>query len=113
MVFADPEGLAVGTTEKEAREAGVDVETVEVDIAVAGSSLARDDFSGHAKLVIDRATDTLVGAMFAGTDVGELIHAATIALVGKAPLDLLWHAVLVVPDGERGAAAAAGGAALS
>ncbi|RZK84283.1 MAG: NAD(P)/FAD-dependent oxidoreductase [Rhodococcus sp. (in: high G+C Gram-positive bacteria)] len=97
VVFADPEVSAVGITEQEARDAGVDVETVEVDIAVAGSSLARDDFSGHAKLVVDRATDTLVGATFAGTDVGELIHAATIALVGKVPLDTLWHAVPSYP----------------
>ncbi|MDV7354029.1 NAD(P)/FAD-dependent oxidoreductase [Rhodococcus oxybenzonivorans] len=97
VVFSDPEVAAVGITEKEARDAGVDVETVEVDIAVAGSSLSRDDFGGHAKLVVDRGTDTLLGATFAGTDVAELVHAATVAVVGRVPLDALWHAVPSYP----------------
>ncbi|MBH0122654.1 pyridine nucleotide-disulfide oxidoreductase, partial [Rhodococcus sp. CX] len=43
------------------------------------------------------ATDTLVGATFAGTEVAELVHAATVALVGKVPLDTLWHAVPSYP----------------
>ncbi|MEV0945428.1 NAD(P)/FAD-dependent oxidoreductase [Rhodococcus sp. NPDC049939] len=97
VVFADPQVAAVGITEKDARDAGCDVGTVEVDIAVAGSSLSRDDFSGHAKLVVDRPTDTLVGATFAGTEVAELLHAATVALVGKVPLETLWHAVPSFP----------------
>jgi pyruvate/2-oxoglutarate dehydrogenase complex dihydrolipoamide dehydrogenase (E3) component len=29
----------------------------------------------------------------AGPDVGEMIHSATIAVVGQVPLDRLWHAV--------------------
>jgi dihydrolipoamide dehydrogenase len=73
------------------------VETVEIDIAVAGSSLARDDYSGRAKLVIDSAADTILGATFVGPEVGELIHAATIAVVGKVPLATLWHAVPAFP----------------
>ncbi|AOW91805.1 pyridine nucleotide-disulfide oxidoreductase [Rhodococcus sp. WMMA185] len=97
VVFADPEIAAVGITEKQARDSGWDVDTVELDIAVAGSSLSRDDFSGHAKLVVDAASDTLVGATFAGTEVAELLHAATIALVGKVPLETLWHAVPSFP----------------
>ncbi|SDC78487.1 dihydrolipoyl dehydrogenase family protein [Rhodococcus tukisamuensis] len=97
VVFTDPEVASVGRTERRARADGLDVETVEVPIAVAGSSLARDDFTGRAKLVIDRATDTLVGATFAGTEVAELVHAATVAVVGAVPMDTLWHAVPSYP----------------
>ncbi|MFH5207832.1 dihydrolipoyl dehydrogenase family protein [Antrihabitans sp. NCIMB 15449] len=97
VVFTEPEVASVGRTEREAKKDGFDVETVEVDIAVAGSSLARDDFAGHAKLVIDRSADTLLGATFVGPDVGEQIHAATIAVVGKVPLETLWHAVPSYP----------------
>jgi pyruvate/2-oxoglutarate dehydrogenase complex dihydrolipoamide dehydrogenase (E3) component len=46
---------------------------------------------------VDRATDTLVGASFVGPDVGELLHAATIAIVGKVGLETLWHAVPSYP----------------
>ncbi|MFD4368476.1 dihydrolipoyl dehydrogenase family protein [Rhodococcus sp. NPDC058521] len=97
VVFTAPEAASVGMTEAEAKEAGVDVETVQTDIAVAGSALARDDFSGHAKLVIDRSTDTLVGATFVGTEVSELVHAATVAVVGRLGMDTLWHAVPSYP----------------
>ncbi|WP_280445966.1 dihydrolipoyl dehydrogenase family protein [Nocardia brasiliensis] len=97
VVFTAPEVASVGLTEAAARAAGHAVETVELDIAVAGSSLARNDFAGHAKLVIDPATDTLLGATFVGPEVGEQLHAATIAVVGKVPLATLWHAVPAFP----------------
>ena len=97
MVFTSPEVASVGRTERAARADGIDVETVEIDIAVAGSSLARDDFTGRAKLVIDRGTDTLVGATFVGTEVAELVHAATVAVVGAVPMESLWHAVPSYP----------------
>ncbi|WP_433711817.1 dihydrolipoyl dehydrogenase family protein [Nocardia sp. CA-084685] len=97
VVFTAPEVASVGQTEAAARKAGYAVETVELDIAIAGSSLARDDYAGRAKIVIDTATDTLLGATFVGPEVGELIHAATVAVVGKVPLATLWHAVPAYP----------------
>ena len=39
----------------------------------------------------------LVGATFVGQDVGEMLHAATIAIVGEVPLERLWHAVPSYP----------------
>jgi pyruvate/2-oxoglutarate dehydrogenase complex dihydrolipoamide dehydrogenase (E3) component len=62
-----------------------------------GASLLRDGYTGRAKLVVDRATDTLGGATLVGPEVGDLLHAATIAVVGKVPLDTLWHAVPSYP----------------
>jgi len=38
-----------------------------------------------------------VGATFVGPDVGELLQAATIAIVGEVPLTRLWHAVPAYP----------------
>ncbi|WP_054816117.1 dihydrolipoyl dehydrogenase family protein [Nocardia arizonensis] len=97
VIFTDPEVAAVGLSEAAARRAGHAVETVELDIAVAGSALARDDYAGRAALVVDTATETLLGATFVGPDVGEQLHAATIAVVGRVPLDTLWHAVPAYP----------------
>jgi len=39
----------------------------------------------------------LVGATFVGPDVAELLHSATIAIVGEVPLSRLWHAVPSYP----------------
>jgi dihydrolipoamide dehydrogenase len=98
VTFTDPEVGSVGRTVEEAREAGLDVETVEHDLAaVAGAALLRDDYAGRANLVIDRATDTVVGATFVGSGIAELVHSATVAVVGKVPVDLLWHAVPSYP----------------
>jgi dihydrolipoamide dehydrogenase len=64
---------------------------------VGGASLLRDDYVGRAKLVVDARTDTLVGATFVGDDVAELLHSATTAIVGKVPLETLWHVVPSFP----------------
>jgi pyruvate/2-oxoglutarate dehydrogenase complex dihydrolipoamide dehydrogenase (E3) component len=98
VVFTEPQVASVGLTESAARERGIDAQALEYDIAsVAGASLLRDDYTGRAKLVVDRATDTLVGATFVGTEVAELLHSATVAIVGKVSLDTLWHAVPSYP----------------
>jgi dihydrolipoamide dehydrogenase len=98
VVFSDPQVASVGLTEAKAIGAGVDVEVLDYDLgSVAGAALWRDGYTGRARLVVDRASDTVVGATFVGPDVAELLHAATVAIVGKVPLSLLWHAVPSYP----------------
>lgn len=98
VAFCDPQVASVGLTEQAARSRGIDVETVEYDLGnVAGAALQRDGYKGRAGLVIDRTSDVLVGATFVGPDVAELVHAATIAVVGKVPVSTLWHAVPSYP----------------
>ncbi|WP_096305099.1 NAD(P)/FAD-dependent oxidoreductase [Jatrophihabitans sp. GAS493] len=98
VTFTDPQVASVGHTEASARDAGVDVETVEYDLgAVAGAALIRDGYRGRAKLVIDRAANVIVGATFVGPEVAELIHAATVAVVAEVNLEHLWHAVPSFP----------------
>jgi pyruvate/2-oxoglutarate dehydrogenase complex dihydrolipoamide dehydrogenase (E3) component len=97
VVFTDPEVASAGRTEAQARDAGLDVRVIDLPIAVAGSSLLADDYDGAARMVVDPARGVLVGVTFVGQDVAELIHAATIAIVGEVPLDRLWHAVPAFP----------------
>lgn len=98
VVFTDPQVASVGLTEAAARAKGIDVEVLEYDLgAVRGAALLRDGYRGRAKLVVDRALDAVVGATFVGSDVAELLHSATIAIVGRVTLDTLWHAVPSYP----------------
>ena len=98
VVFSDPQVASVGLTESAARQRGIDLEVLDFDIGtVAGAALLREGYEGHARLVVDRETDTLVGATFVGYDVAELLHSATTAIVGKVPLDTLWHVVPSYP----------------
>ncbi|WP_211247659.1 dihydrolipoyl dehydrogenase family protein [Cryptosporangium arvum] len=103
VTFTDPEVGSAGLTEAQAREAGVDVECVEFDLAaLAGTYVLRDHYVGRAKLVLDRATDTLVGATFVGSAIAELVHSATVAIVGAVPVSDLWHAVPSYPTVSEG-----------
>ncbi|MGB2711663.1 MAG: pyridine nucleotide-disulfide oxidoreductase, partial [Conexibacter sp.] len=47
--------------------------------------------------VVDDARGRLAGATFVGPDVGELLHAATIAIAAAVPLATLAHAVPAFP----------------
>jgi len=98
VVFTDPQVCQVGPTEEQARERGLAVRAVEYDIGqVAGASLTADGYRGRAKLLVDEARRVVVGATFVGPDLAELLHSATVAVVGEVPLDLLWHAVPSFP----------------
>jgi dihydrolipoamide dehydrogenase len=98
VTFTDPQVAAVGPTEAEVRERGIDVKVVQVDTGgVAGAYLRGDGIHGTSQLVVDRDREVVVGATFTGPDVQELVHAATIAIVGEVPLRRLWHAVPAFP----------------
>jgi dihydrolipoamide dehydrogenase len=97
VVFTDPELASVGRSVAQAQEDGYKVSSVELPIEVAGSALHSERYDGWAQLVIDEERQVILGATFAGPDVSELLHAATIAIVGEVPLDRLWHAVPSYP----------------
>jgi pyruvate/2-oxoglutarate dehydrogenase complex dihydrolipoamide dehydrogenase (E3) component len=98
VVFTSPEAASVGLTEAQAAGRGIDVRVVRYEIGnVAGASLYADRYDGLAQLVVDERRRVVVGATFVGPDVAELVHAATIAIVGEVTLDRLWHAVPSFP----------------
>ena len=98
VTFTDPQVAAVGHTEASAREAGLNVRAVEVGSgANAGGSFYGRGAPGTARIVVDTDRHVIVGATFTGPDIGEFIHAATIAVIGEVPLERLWHAVPSFP----------------
>jgi dihydrolipoamide dehydrogenase len=98
VVFTDPQVASVGRTVAEAEEAGLPFRRVEYDIGwVAGAALFADGYRGTAIAVVDTEREVLLGVTLIGPAVGELIHAATVAVVGEVPLSRLWHAVPAFP----------------
>jgi dihydrolipoamide dehydrogenase len=88
----------VGLTEAEAKARGMNARAVDCALdEVAGAALYADGYKGHARMVIDQTRGVLVGMTLIGPSVGELIHAATIAIVGAVPISRLWHAVPAFP----------------
>ena len=98
VTFTDPQVCAVGLTEAQARSAGIDVRVVTHPTgSVAGAYLLGNGVAGTSQMVVDEARRVIVGATFTGPGVAELLHSATIAIVGEVSLDRLWHAVPSFP----------------
>ncbi|RBY78415.1 pyridine nucleotide-disulfide oxidoreductase [Blastococcus sp. TF02-09] len=98
VVFTTPQVASVGRTAAQAREAGLPHRVVEYPLgSVAGASLFADGYTGTAIAVVDTEREVLLGVTFVGPGVAELLHAATIAVVGEVPISRLWHAVPSYP----------------
>jgi pyruvate/2-oxoglutarate dehydrogenase complex dihydrolipoamide dehydrogenase (E3) component len=98
ITFTDPQVCAVGYTEAQAQDAGLDVRAVTYAVGdVPGAYTQGEGVNGTGKLVVDEARRILVGATFTGPGVQELLHSATVAVAGEVPLDRLWHAVPSFP----------------
>ena len=98
VTFTDPQVAAVGRTLAQAEEAGIDARAIDVETdGTAAASFVGRGTGGTSRIVVDEATRTIVGATFTGFETADLLHAATIAMVGEVPLDRLRHAVAAYP----------------
>ncbi len=97
-VFTRPQVAAVGLTREQAEQHGLRVRAVTYELGnVAGASVTAEGYAGTAQILVDTERRVIVGATFVGPEMSELLHAATIAVVGQVPLDRLWHAVPAYP----------------
>lgn len=98
VTFTDPEVASVGLTAARAEKAGYRIRVVDHEIGnVSGAYVVADGYEGTARMVVDEDRKVVLGVTFVGQDVGELLHSATVAVVGEVPLDRLWHAVPSYP----------------
>ncbi len=99
ITFTEPEVAGVGHTEESAKAAGLDVRIVDVPTdGNAGASFVGKGAPGTCRLVVDETSGTIVGATFTGVEMGEQIHAATIAIVSGITMERLWDAVPAFPS---------------
>jgi dihydrolipoamide dehydrogenase len=80
VVFTNPELAWCGLTEAEAKEKGVQYELAKFPWAASGRALSFDRTDGVTKMLIDPATDRLLGVGIAGANAGELIAEAVLAM---------------------------------
>lgn len=98
VTFTSPEVASVGLTAAAAEKRGLRTRVVDYELGwLAGATVHAEDYRGTARMVVDEDDRVIVGFTLVGDDVGELLHAATIAIVGRVPLDRLWHAVPSYP----------------
>ncbi len=72
-MYASPETASVGLTEKAARAKGLDIKIGKFPYTASGKASAAGEKDGFVKLILDAATDELLGAHLCGMNVTEMI----------------------------------------
>jgi dihydrolipoamide dehydrogenase len=89
VVFTDPELAWCGLTETEAQKQPREVTVARFPWAASGRALTIDRADGMTKLVLDQATERVLGVGIVGPGAGELISEATLAVeMGATARDL-------------------------
>jgi pyruvate/2-oxoglutarate dehydrogenase complex dihydrolipoamide dehydrogenase (E3) component len=105
VTFTDPEIGAVGLTEQQARDQGLDVRVYSVDLAnVTRGYIHRAE--GFVKLI--ESDGRLVGGTSAGPMGGEILGALSVAVHGQVPVERLRHMIYAFPTFHRALDAALG-----
>ncbi|MCF0254542.1 MAG: dihydrolipoyl dehydrogenase, partial [Duodenibacillus sp.] len=116
VIYTEPEIAWVGLNEEEARAAGYDAAAASAPFKANGRARASHRTEGFAKVVIDRATDMILGVHIIGPDAGELIAEACAAIAFGATaedLGLVCHAHPTFSEAVREAALAVRGEAVN
>ena len=88
-VFAQPPAAAIGLTEPAAREAGHDAAVFRARFRPMRYALSGRDEQVLIKVLVDRATDRVLGAHLVGVDAPEIVQALAVAItMGATKADL-------------------------
>ena len=89
VVFTDPEVAWAGLTEAEAQAKGITVQVAKFPWSASGRAMTFDATDGLTKLVIDPATERILGVGITGHGAGELISEGVLAIeMGATAFDL-------------------------
>jgi glutathione reductase (NADPH) len=83
-VFGIPEVASVGLTEAQARERGHDLRAFRTSFRPLLHTLTAEPVRAMMKLVVDKATDRVLGCQMVGEDAAEIIQGLAIALTAGA-----------------------------
>lgn len=80
VAYTDPEIAWVGMTETEARAKGIEIEKASFPWAASGRAISIARTEGATKLIFDKTTHRVIGAGIVGTNAGELLAEAVLAI---------------------------------
>ncbi|TGV00841.1 dihydrolipoyl dehydrogenase [Flavivirga rizhaonensis] len=84
VVYTWPEVAAVGKTEEQLKEAGVDYKKGQFPMRALGRSRASMDLDGFVKILADKATDEILGVHMVGARAADMIAEAVVAMEYRA-----------------------------
>lgn len=80
VAYTDPEVAWVGMTETEAKAKGIEIEKASFPWAASGRAISIARTEGATKLIFDKETHRVIGAGIVGTNAGELLAEAVLAI---------------------------------
>jgi pyruvate/2-oxoglutarate dehydrogenase complex dihydrolipoamide dehydrogenase (E3) component len=101
-VFTDPQLGRVGLSEKEARAAGHKLKVGTIPMSWVARAIERDETAGLMKVVVDAATDKILGAAILSSEGGELVQILEFVMRAGAPYTLMKGAVYIHPTLAEG-----------
>jgi len=84
VVYTWPEVAAVGKTEAELKEAGIEYKTGQFPMRALGRSRASMDLDGFVKILADKKTDEILGVHMVGARAADMIAEAVVAMEYRA-----------------------------
>ena len=88
-VFVEPELASVGLSLEAAHEVGIDAFEKVADFATSTRGYELEANFGHLAVVVDRRTETLVGASVVAPDASAAIHETALAIHARIPVPRL------------------------
>jgi pyruvate/2-oxoglutarate dehydrogenase complex dihydrolipoamide dehydrogenase (E3) component len=102
VTFTDPEVGAVGLTERQARDRGINVQVGFTKLSSSTRGwIHRVGDEGFIKLVADADQGVLIGATSVGPSGGEVLSALVVAVHAAVPLSQLRHMIYAYPTFHR------------
>jgi dihydrolipoamide dehydrogenase len=84
VVYTWPEVAAVGKTEEQLKESGIEYKTGQFPMRALGRSRASMDLDGFVKILADKNTDEILGVHMVGARAADMIAEAVVAMEYRA-----------------------------
>ena len=101
-MFTDPELARVGLNESEAKTNGTDYRLVKLPMAAVLRTRTISEPRGFIKMLIDAASDQILGITVFGAEASELMAVVQTAMLGGLPFTTLRDAVFTHPTAAEG-----------
>jgi pyruvate/2-oxoglutarate dehydrogenase complex dihydrolipoamide dehydrogenase (E3) component len=101
-LYTDPQLGRVGLTEKAARASGHKLKIGKVEMTRVARAIEREETQGFMKIVVDAATDRILGASILSAEGGELVQILSTLMLAEKPYTLLKGAIYIHPTLAEG-----------
>jgi pyruvate/2-oxoglutarate dehydrogenase complex dihydrolipoamide dehydrogenase (E3) component len=100
-VYLEPEVASVGVDIGQARSAGADAFELVADLATTARGYSLEAAFGHLAIVVDRPSETILGASVVAPDASAAIHEAVLAIQARIPIPTLTGMLHAFPSTSR------------